>query len=174
MKYKEFFTGWVWSLIFGFVTILGFFGVTSGVMNSLFSELTTKEIVEYVLLFLACFFFILAVVLKKKDKVISGELYVLQNIAESKKDKDCAKWDYAEYGYSAVPITETWNQWLDGLVSDMERPEIKSYNFGDNFYFFNLDTGKEIKIPTDEAKRNEKVGDLFRKGMVLRLMPRNS
>ena len=173
MKFNDVFTGWVWSFICGGVTILGFFGVSYSSMTNLFSALTTKEIIQYTLLILACFFFILGIALKRKDKAISTELYVLQNIAKSKKDRDCAKWDYAEYGYSAIPVTETWNQWIDGMIRDMGEQKFKNYNFGDYFYFFDFDSGKEIRIPTDESNRHEVMGKCFTKGMVLRLMPKN-
>ena len=111
---------------------------------------------------------------KYKDK--SG--FLLRDIGNSKTDNDCALWDYGKYGYSAVPLNDTWQQWINsgngkyGLVVTVNRPDLDYYNFGDEFYFIDLKTNKEISIPTGNRARNEKVGNLFHNGMVVRLMPK--
>ena len=97
-----------------------------------------------------------------------------------KKDNECALWDYGEYGYSAVPCSDTWKEWISsgngkyGLVVTVNRPDLDYYNFGDEFYFVDLKTNKKISIPTGNRARNEKVGNLFHNGMVVRLMPKTT
>ena len=99
-------------------------------------------------------------------------LYILRNIANGKKDKECALWDYGEYEYSAAPLNDTWQQWIKGLLVTTNRPDLDYHNFGEEFYFFDMSDGKSIEMPTGNRARSEKVGDSIRAGMVLRLMPK--
>ena len=103
---------------------------------------------------------------------------MLKDIWAGKTDNECALWDYGKYGYSAVPLNDTWQQWISsgngkyGLVVTVNRPDLDYYNFGNEFYFVDLKTNKKISIPTGNRARNEQVGNLFHNGMVVRLMPR--
>ena len=97
---------------------------------------------------------------------------VLKNIADSRKEKELALMNYgAESDFSAVPIGDTWQLWIRGLVKTTDSPDLDYYNFGNEFYFWDLGKNRKIKIPTGNKARTEKVGDSIQRGMVLRLMP---
>lgn len=96
---------------------------------------------------------------------------VLKDIANGKKDKECALWDYGKFGVSVVPLNDTWQEWIMGLVKTTDRPDLDYHNFGKEFHFWDLANSRKIEIPTGNKVRHEIVGHFLRRGMVLRLMP---
>ena len=96
---------------------------------------------------------------------------ILKDIWAGKTDNECALWNFGKYGYSAAPLNDTWQQWIKGLLVTTNRPDLDYHNFGEEFYFFDMSTGKNIEIPTGNKARSEKTGGSIRVGMVLRLMP---
>jgi len=96
---------------------------------------------------------------------------VLKDIANGKKEKEMALWGYGKHDVvGAVPLNDTWQQWIKGLVITTDRPDLDYYNFGKEYYFWDLEGGRKIEIPTGNDARHEIVGNFLRKGMVLRLM----
>jgi len=139
---------------------------------------------NYVVFFVVLNFFFVAVVTNRQKKQYSDKMQASRNAQMVLKDmwvgrtnNQCALWDFGKYGYSVVPCNDTWAQWISssgghsGLVVTVARPDLDYYNFGDEFYFFNLMNGNKIDIPTGDKVRREKVGSSVRNGMVLRLMP---
>jgi hypothetical protein len=139
---------------------------------------------NYVVFFVVLNFLFVSVVTNKQKKQFTDKIQtnrnaqtVLKNMWAGKTNNECALWDFGKYGYSVVPCNDTWAQWISnsgghgGLVVAVARPDLDYYNFGDEFYFFNLMTGNKIDIPTGDKARREKVGSSVRNGMVLRLMP---
>lgn len=173
---KSFFTGWLWQFIIGALTILTFIGIQMDINVGFLGNMTTSHIAQYALLGLAVVLFIVGLLVKKGGKPDINRM-VLKDIAKGKTDKEIALWNYGKNGYSGVPVEDKWNQWIrydggkKGLVSVVKRPDLDYYNFGEEFVFFDLLTGKKINIPTGNRARNERVGDSFRNGMVLRLIP---
>lgn len=114
------------------------------------------------------------------QKNVDKNTFVLRDIGNGKTDNECALWDFGKLGYSAVPYNDTWKEWISsgngqyGLVVTVNKPDLDYYHFGDEFYFVNLKTNKKISIPTGNRARNEKVGNFFHNGMVVRLMPRKT
>lgn len=100
----------------------------------------------------------------------NNAIAILQDIGNGKSNNESALWDYGKHGYSTVPNNNTWQEWIKGLVKTTDRPDLDYYNFGKEFYFYDLSTGKSIEIPAGNRARTEKVGSSIRKGMVLRLM----
>lgn len=96
---------------------------------------------------------------------------VLKDIANGKKNKECALWNYGKYDVSVVPLNDTWQEWIKGLVKQTERPDLDYYNFGKEYYFWDLEGGRKIEIPTGNKARHEIIGHSLYRGMVLRLMP---
>ena len=123
------------------------------------------------ILICGAFIFSLSAYFKPKGKNEQSR-DVLRDISSNKKDKEYALWSYGKYGYSAVPLSDTWQQEINGLLVTTNRPDLDYHNFGEEFYFFDLSTGKNIEIPTGNRARSEKVGASIRVGMVLRLMPK--
>jgi hypothetical protein len=171
MHFSNLFTRWmwIWDLLIGVLTILGYFGVKKDLMLNYINQLSSQSVLEYALLIVAIFFFIRAIQLKSGGRNKSE--IVLKDIANGKKDKECALWDYGKFGFSGVPFNDTWKEWIQGLVITTDRPDLDYYNFGEEFYFFDLSTGNKIKIPTGDKVRKEKVSSSFYGGMVVRLMP---
>jgi len=168
MDLKEFFTGWIWNLIVGFINILAFIGFKMDFIAIRLNQISPASLGQYFLLVLALFFFVRAILIKSKG--ISEERLVLKNIADNKRDKECALWNYGKYDYSVVQANYTWQEWIRELIKTVDRPDLDYYNFGDEYHFFDLSTAKKIVIPTGNRARTEKVGNVFRNGMVLRLM----
>ena len=105
---------------------------------------------------------------------------VLRDIGRSKSDPEAVLFAFGEYDYSAVPLNEKWADWISydkgrkGLVATVNRPDLDYYNFGNEFYFYELISGKSVSIPTSNLAKQLNVSGSFQKGMVLHLRPKNS
>lgn len=166
-----------WAFTSGAVSILGFFGVNMEIMTHLIDSISPHILLQTILLIVAITLFYLGMTMKRKELLADDKTplsvspaAVLASIAEARRDNSLVKWEYAHHGYGNAPVEEPWDTWLASLAKAMNRTDLYSNNFGDYFYFFDLDTGKAIKIPTEKARRQELVGKTLRPGMVLRLM----
>ena len=122
-------------------------------------------------------FFAIAINIQKKrsNQIIKDAINIkatLKDIWAGKTDNAYAKWNYGKYEYNIITLNDTWEQEIKGLLKTTNRPDLDYYNFGEEFCFFDLSTGKSIEIPTGNRARCENVGDSIRTGMVLRLMPK--
>lgn len=161
------------NIIVGYVLPLFLFGI--GLIMFQYESLLFMVGLIFIALAIVIFAWNFFIIRHKKP---IGAGTTLKDIGNHKADNECALWDYGEYGYSAVPCTDTWKEWISsnsgkyGLVVTVNRPDLDYYNFGDEFYFVDLKTNKEISIPTGNKARNAKVSNLFHNGMVVRLMPK--
>lgn len=106
------------------------------------------------------------------QEVALGNEAVLKDIALNQRNHSVAFWCYGRTnGYSTVQTNHTWQEWIDGLITATKRPDLTPYDFGKEYYFFDLSSCKKIKIPTGNDARRIRVGETLRPGMVLRLMP---
>jgi hypothetical protein len=166
------------------VAILKLFETKAGGIEIGFWEKFFDLRLNYVVVFVIVNFLFVAIVTNRQKKEYLETIQtnrdaqtVLKNIWAGKTDKLCALWDFGKYGYSVVPCNDTWAQWISssggqkGLVATVDRPDLDYYNFGDEFYFFDLMSGKKLDIPTGDKARRENVASSVRNGMVLRLMP---
>ncbi len=155
--------------------VLGSFivGLVSGLASSAIVFLMQKDgevalnlfLVGGYVAFLSIIIFIVYRFYRHESSVV-----VLKDIVNGLQNPDIAKWDYGKYGFSAAPGNETWQEWIVGLLKTTNRPDLDYYNFGKEYYFFDLSSCKKIKIPTGNDARRIKVGETLRPGMVLRLM----
>ncbi len=95
----------------------------------------------------------------------------LKDIANGKRDNESALWGYGRSDSNVVQLNNTWEEWIRSLLKTTGRTDLDYYNFGDEFYFIDLSSSKKIEISTGKRAHHEKVGNTFRKGMVLRLLP---
>jgi hypothetical protein len=123
------------------------------------------------LLFVAIILFIKATVIGNKKPDIART--VLKDIANATKDKNIAIYSFREHGNSGVPTGETWEIGFKKFPASIGRTNLDYHNLGDEFYFVDFTTGKEIPIPTGNRARTEKIGDSIHAGMVLRLMQKD-
>jgi hypothetical protein len=168
MKFQNFFTGWLWNLLIGAINILAYFGVSSEIAINYLKNLEAQKVVEIFFLVLAIFFFLRAIFVKSKGLNINE--IVLRDIAINAKNKEITLWDYEKYGRSVLQTNYTWQELISGLLKTTERPDLDYYNFGEEYYFYDLENGKKIEIPTGNQVRTSRVGDTLRNGLVLRLM----
>lgn len=161
------------NIIVGYVLPLFLCGV--GLIMFQFESLSFMVGLIFIALAIVIFVWNIFIIRRKKP---TDTGITLKDIGKCKTDNECALWDYGKYGYSAIPLNDTWQQWISsgngkyGLVVTVNRPDLDYYNFGNEFYFVDLKTNKKISIPTGNRARNEQVGNLFHNGMVVRLMPR--
>lgn len=161
-----------WSFI---GVIIGIPGILLIITENSFQNITVDSI-KWILISGAFIFSLSAYY--KPNKINNVDRDTLRDIAIGNKDraKDGALWSYGHYGYSGVQINDAWKEWIESLLITTNRKDLDYYNFGNEFHFIDLYTGKTIDIPTDNRAKNEKVGNsnLFRNGMILRLMPKDS
>ena len=106
-------------------------------------------------------------------------LFILRDIGRSSSDTETVLFSYGKYGYSTVPSNEKWADWISyekggkGLVKTVDRPDLDYNDFGNEFCFFDLVSGKNIPIPTGNSAKHDIVGNSFRNGMVLRLIAKD-
>jgi len=122
-------------------------------------------------------FFAIAINIQKKrsNQIIKDAINIktaLKDIWAGKTDNEYAKWNYGKYMYNIITLNDTWQQEIKGFLITTNRPDLDYHNFGEEFYFFDLATGKNIEIPTGNRARSEKHRNSIRVGMVLRLMPK--
>ena len=108
-----------------------------------------------------------------KTKGLDPNETVLRDIALNTKEEEMALWAYGKDGNSVVPANDTWKEWISGLVRATNRPDLDYYDFGEEYYFFDLENQKAIDVPTGNQARTSRVGDAIRNGLVLRLIKRN-
>ena len=147
-----------------------FLTITENITSNLQSWKWAISSIKWILI-CGAFIFSLSAYFKTESKNERSQ-NVLKDIASNKKNNECALWDYGKTGYGAISLADTWQQEIKGLLVTTNRPDLDYHNFGEEFCFFDLSTGKSIEIPTGNRARSEKVGDSIRVGMVLRLMPK--
>ena len=147
---------------------MAYFGVSSEIAVNYFNNLEPLKLVEKFFLGFAIFFFIQAILIKRKG--LNDSEIVLRDIASNNKDKEVTLWDYGKYGRSVLQTNCTWQELISGLLKTTERPDLDYYNFGEEYYFYDFENGKKIEIPTGNQVRTSKVGDTIRNGIILRLM----
>lgn len=176
--------------------IIFFWSVVAGVVATIISD-TTKAMItmpdtnfwklffdlnlNYTVIFIAVNFFVLLGAAKagkfsNDDKHNQGSLDALKDIAEQYRDSKSVNFGINKTPYNVqLPLEKTWEDWFFDLKKFPPFNEnyiLDYHNFGNHYLFIDLDTGNEIRVPTSDSARTEKVGDSFKKGMVLRLIPR--
>lgn len=141
---------------------------------------------NYVVFFTVVNLLFVAIVTNRQKKKYTSEilsnrnaLSVLRDIGRNKSDPEIVLYSFEKDDYSVVQCGEKWADWIsynkgkNGLVAQVNRQKLDYNDFGNEFCFFDLTSGKNISIPTGKLAKQLNVGNSFRNGMVLRLIPKD-